>query len=100
MIEKEQFIKLIQGYKDYISYIENVDDLLNTNIFESKIVDYSFRLFDLVIEISFNEEGSDIIFWWLYEKSTNPELKIFDKTEELPTETTEDIWNIVKEYRK
>lgn len=99
MIEKEQFIKLIQNYKDHISFIEKVDDLLNLNIFESKISDYSFRLFDLVIEISFNEKGSDIIFWWLYEKSINPELKIFDDSE-LPSETIEDIWNIVKEYRK
>lgn len=64
-------------------------------------VEYGNILFDEVLGLLFQEEGVDDINWWLYEKCGRPDYKMWDKDgNEIPTETLDDLWEIVKDYRK
>ena len=77
MITKEQFIKLITDHRKHNDRLDEVIGLL------------------------FQEEGVDDINWWLYEKCGRPDYKMWDKDgNEIPTETLDDLWEIVKDYRK
>ena len=44
---------------------------------------------------NFNDEDIELIGWWLYERRDNPELKMYIDKKEVPTETIEDIWNLL-----
>ena len=53
------------------------------------------------MNIFFDEEGADTIDWWLYEKNFRSDYKMWDKDgNEIPTETTDDLWEIIKNNRK
>ena len=57
---------------------------------------------ETTINILFEEEGVDDINWWLFERPMSPPgPKMWDSDgKEIPIETIEDLWNIVKDYRK
>ena len=70
-------------------------------VWEMDIIEYGNLLFDKVINFYFTQEGEEWIFWWLYEKNGNSEIKAWDEDHnEIPTETIEDLWKCVKQYRK
>lgn len=99
-IEKEDFIKLINRYKKNNTYIDKVCEIF-PYFYESEVVDFGWLMFESLIRALFEEEGADWINWWLMEKGDNPEFKAYDKdNKEIPTETVDDLWNLVEEYRK
>lgn len=102
MITKEEFFDLISKQLKWSDRIDEVSEALNIpTLFESDWVEYASELFDKTINFLFNEEGVDDIDWWLYEKSGNPELKMWDADDnEIPTDTIDDLWEIVKDNRK
>ena len=102
MITKEEFFDLISKHLMWSDRIDEVSEALSVpTLFESDWVEYASSLFDKTINFLFNEEGVDDISWWLYEKSGNPELKMWDADEnEIPTDTIDDLWEIVKNNRK
>lgn len=100
MITKEQFVNLITKYQVWDKRVEEVSDVLNCPIYDMDLVDYTNELFDQTIKISFDIHGVDNISWWLWEKAGNPELKMWDSdNNEIPTETIDDLWEIVKDER-
>ena len=102
MITKEEFIDLILKQQEWSNRIDEVSEALNVpTLFESDWVEYASFLFDKTLTLLFNEDGIDDIYWWMYEKSGNPELKIWDENgKEIPTDTVEDLWNLVKDNQK
>jgi hypothetical protein len=101
MITKEQFIKLITDNRKHNDRLDEVEDVLGLAIYDCDWVEYGNILFDEVLGLLFQEEGVDDINWWLYEKCGRPDYKIWDKDgNEIPTETLDDLWEIVKDYRK
>ncbi len=101
MISKEEFITLINEHKKWYDRITQVCDVLKTNIFDSDWIEYSSLLFDRTISFLFKEEAQDDIFWWLWEKDGRSDMKMWDASrKEIPTETIEDLWEIVKDNRK
>ena len=102
MITKEEFIDFILKQQEWANRIDEVSGVLNvSSLFECDWIDYTSNLFDKTISLLFNEYGVDDINWWLYEKSGNPELKMWDADEnEIPTDTIDDLWEIVKDNRK
>ena len=102
MITKEEFTDLILKQQKWSDRVDEVSEALNVpTLFESDWVEYAASLFDKTINFLFTEEGIDDISWWLYEKSGNPELKMWDADEnEIPTDTIDDLWEIVKDSRK
>ena len=101
MISKEEFITLINEYKKWADRITQVCDVLKANIFDSDWVEYSSLLFERTISFLFKEEAQDDIFWWLWEKDGRSDMKMWDASgKEIPTETVDDLWNIVEKFRK
>ena len=102
MITKEEFIDLILKQQEWYNRIDEVSEALNVpTLFESDWVEYASVLFDKTLTLLFNENGIDDIYWWMYEKSENPELKMWDESgKEIPTDTVEDLWNLVKNNQK
>lgn len=98
---KDEFIKLMEGQKEWYSRVNEVSDILGIdNIFELNWVERTGVLFDWIIQHNFTEAGQDWIFWWLFEKNSSwsTDNKAFDKDgNEIPTETIDDLWNLVKE---
>lgn len=101
MITKEQFIKLISDNQYHNKRLDEVEEILGTNIFDCDWVEYGNILFDETLNLLFEEEAVDDTNWWLYEKNGRPEMKMWDKDgKEIPTETLDDLWELVKDYRK
>jgi hypothetical protein len=100
MLTKETFIQLIKNHK---KQRENLDVLMNAglDLWEADVIEYGNKLFDTIIDLCFDEDGTDWIYWWLYDKDNNPDIKAFDNEHnEIPTETIEDLWQVVKDYLK
>ena len=102
MITKEKFIDLILKQQEWSNRVDEVSEVLNVpTLFESDWVEYASVLFDKTLALLFNEDGIDDIYWWMYEKSENPELKMWNESgKEIPTDTVEDLWNLVKNNQK
>lgn len=99
MITKNEFISLIESYKSYSKELDKWCKLVP--MFDSKLINTVENMFVKNLKIQFTEEGYDWITWWLWEKNGNPEMKAWDENkEEIPTETIEDLWDIVKNYIK
>lgn len=100
-ISKEQFISYITDIQKFDNNIDKLNKLFNCDIFEDISITCGFYLFDKIMETYFTSNAIEIIDWYLYDKSQFPDLKIVSENkEEVPTETIEDIWNIVYKYRK
>lgn len=98
VITKEQFTDIIIEHKHWNKRIDEVEKALDTMILETDWVSYGATLFEAVLRIFFEKEGIDLISWWLWEKSDND--KILDEdSNELPSDTVEDLWELVKDYR-
>lgn len=102
MISKEEFIKLISEQKKWDNRLDEVGKILDCNPLDMDWVEYGALLFERVINILFDMEGVDNINWWLYEKPIlSSSARIWDADgNEIPMETVEDLWNVVKNYRK
>lgn len=102
MITKEEFVKLISDQKKWDDRLDEVGEVLKCNPLEMDWVEYGAFLFDNVLKILFEEDGVDSINWWLFEKPMLPSgAGVWDENgNEIPTETIEDLWNIVKDLRK
>ena len=96
---KELFTKMILEIQNFGNIVDRMCDVLGTNFFESPLAEVGWNLVNMLINSHFDEEGQDWINWWLYEKDGNPELKAFDEADnEIPTETIDDLWNLVKDH--
>ena len=101
MITKEQFVKLITDNRKHNDRLDEVEDVLGLAIYDCDWVEYGNILFDEVLGLLFQEEAVDDINWWLYEKCGHSDYKMWDKDgNEIPTETLDDLWEIVKDYQK
>lgn len=103
MITKEQFIKVINLARDYENEVDKWNDF-GIQIYEMPIYEIHGQLFDTLIDSLFTEDGVDWISWWLYERIsiiTGESLPAYNEDGSIiPTDTVEDLWNIVKDYRK
>ena len=104
MITKEQFTKAI---KDTLKLNKEYDRWADfgINLWELPIGDTIANLAESIWDITFDEDGVDWINWWIYER---PALFEGDEVNraynedgsEIPTETVDDLWNIVEKFRK
>lgn len=101
MITKEEFIDLISGHKKWDKRLDDVENVLHFMPLEVDWIEYGSILFDKTLSFIFNEEGIEDILWWLWEKNGRSDMKMWDASgKEIPTETIEDLWEIVKDNRK
>ena len=104
MITKEDFIKIIEYIKEINKESDKWSDVgidfIMTNLGNSICI---FQ--DIVLQAMFIDKGVDWIDWWLYEKPAlfegdEPNKAYNEDGSEIPTETVDDLWNIIKDYRK
>ena len=100
MITREEFIELLNDRINWNDKVEQLCELLGSNLWESDIFNYGEILFEKILNLRFNDSGIDIIFWWLYERKYDKDLNIKIDGKEVPSDTLDDLWEIVKDYRK
>lgn len=102
MIRKEDFTKIITDYQGWRNRMLRVSEVLGIDFLDPDWIEYTHFLFQDLIKSHFDEGGVDWINWWLFEKPTFAEGKgeAWDADGKvIPTETVEDLWNIVENHR-
>ena len=104
MITKEQFTKVIEDTLKLNKEYDRWDDF-GINLLELPIGDTIANLAESIWDITFDEDGVDWINWWIYERPALFEGDEVNKAynedgSEIPTETVDDLWNIVEKFRK
>lgn len=104
MITKEQFTKVIEDTLKLNKEYDRWDDF-GINLWELPIGDIVADFAESIWDITFDEDGVDWINWWIYERPALFEGDEVNKAynedgSEIPTETVDDLWNIVKKFRK
>ena len=104
MITKEQFTKVIEDTLKLNKEYDRWDDF-GINLWELPIGDIVADLTESIWDITFDEDGVDWINWWIYERPALFEGDEVNKAynedgSEIPTETVDDLWNIVEKFRK
>lgn len=66
MITKGEFVKIIENDRTYHDTIDKIEKL-GISFYESNLDNCYHNLFDFVLRKYFNEDGIDLIYWWLYE---------------------------------
>ena len=104
MITKEQFTKVIEDTLKLNKEYDRWGDF-GINLWELPIGDTVADLAESIWNITFDEDGVDWINWWIYERPALFEGDEVNKAynedgSEIPTETVDDLWNIVKKFRK
>ena len=104
MITKEQFTKVIEDTLKLNKEYDRWDDF-GINLWELPIGDIIANLAESIWDITFDEDGVDWINWWIYERPALFEGDEVNKAynedgSEIPTETVDDLWNIVEKFRK
>lgn len=99
---KEDFLKLIANAECFNSELDRWSDF-GIDLFELPIAEISWDFFNIAIQSAFTNQGVDNINWWLFEKRTpyGKILEIIDSSGNIiPTNTIEDLWELVKDDRK
>ena len=60
------FSKGIKKYQDFNEILDKLNNL-GFHLVESNLIEDAYSIFDIWIESILNEEGQDLIYWWLFE---------------------------------
>lgn len=83
------FSKGIKQYQDFNKYLDNLKDA-GLDLFETDLIEKAYTIFDTWIESILNEEGQDLIYWWLFE---DVEKIIYeDGKDDINVEKLEDLY--------
>lgn len=100
---KEGFIKLIENAQNYNKELDKWHDF-GIDLFDMPISELGWNFFDTILQELFTDEGIEWITWWVYDRisiTTGEPLKVYDNENKvIPTETIEDLWNLVKYFQK
>lgn len=102
VMTKEGFIKLIENALNYSKELDRWSDF-GIDLFELPISELGWNFLNVVLPELFSDEGVDWINWWLFEKpgfGGDPNQAYDEDGNVIPTDTIDDLWNIVKDYQK
>lgn len=94
-MKEKEFKESISLIKEFMSLGESLRKL-DIDIINSKLYDIPGRLFDILIETSFTEEGVDLVFWWLYEDVPK---EVTDNMVKYDLESVDALWKYLKKKR-
>lgn len=89
MVKFEDLQKHIEDKREFDEILDQLEDLLGGCLYEGKIVQLYYNAFDRWIITSFTDEGSDLIFDWLYEPHRVYKLNI---------ESLQDLWDYLSSH--
>lgn len=90
MISKEKFIEVIENDITYHNIIDKFEEH-GISFYESDLHKCYYSLFDLLLGESFNSDGIDLIYWWMYEDVDKVITNEDDSTIEL--NSAEDLYD-------
>lgn len=61
------YLKTIETYKKGSDWLFSLEDNFSIDLFDSPIAQSLDAIFDEWLEQNFNEEGCDLVYWWLFE---------------------------------
>jgi hypothetical protein len=97
MITFQEFKAQIDLKHQFDKKLEELEKVLNSrDLFEIDLVQISYEFFDNYIRSHFDDDGIDLIFWWLYESV--PKVIYTDETE-YNVEDLQDLWKYLVEYK-
>ncbi len=67
MVTFDDLVEHLEDKRKFDEILDTLEDLLGGCLYEGKIVQIYYNTFDRWIMTSFTDEGSDLIFDWLYE---------------------------------
>lgn len=92
---KSDFIKTINAYKRYQDTLDKLADL-GIDMWDNGFNDPTDYVFEAYLEEILNDEGQDLVYWWLFEDVE----KVFRDDEDkviANVESIEDFYNYLKE---
>lgn len=98
MVKLSEFVEVINSH---LSQQHKIDEFSNIgcDIWEWDVIEYGNIIFDKLLNTWFTEEGVDWIYWWLYERNGNPEMKAWDENKnEIKLDTVYQLFDLVKNY--
>lgn len=99
MIDKSLFVEYIKKYQTQNKKLDQLAEL-GFDIWDTQVIEFGWQMFDIFIKSNFNEDGQDWINWWLYERDFCSDRRAWNEDgSEIPIETVDDLWNLVKKYR-
>ena len=94
-MDKSNFISAIHNFLEFRENIANISNAFKLDFTDSNLYLYSEELFCNYMLSNFNSEDVDTILWWCCDKQSNPKLKYIVDGKIIPSDTIEDLWNIV-----
>ena len=94
-MDKSNFISAIHDFLEFRENVANISDAFKLDFTDSNLYLYSEKLFCNYMLSNFSSEDVDTILWWCYDKQSNPKLKYIVDGKIIPSDTIEDLWNIV-----
>lgn len=82
----------IKQYKDFNNYLSNLKDL-GLNIFDTDLVEKTYLIFNTWIESILDEEGQDLVYWWLLEDVDK--ILYEDGKPDINVEKLEDLYSYI-----
>lgn len=97
---KEGFVKLIENAQNYSKELDRWSDF-GIDLFGLPISELGWGFLNTVLPELFSDEGVDWVNWWLFEKPGfyGESNQAYDG-KVIPTDTIDDLWNLVKDYQK
>lgn len=90
----EQALKLAQDQDKEVTKLYD----LGYDLIESPLVEYADKLFDTLIESYFNEDGVELITWWLWEDVPKKiYIQVGTEESEIDVESIERLYNYIKD---
>lgn len=105
MMTFEKFKEYINTICSFNEYLDSIDTF-GISLYETPIPELFYKMQSEYEQLVFTDEALDWINWWLYEKNSKWDYQIkkfeaYDKDGNvIPSDTIEDLWNIIKEYIK
>ena len=100
--ERELFCEILQNLQ-----FVNSRTLGMKHDFKVNMMDYDdpfYVAIENLFKLNYTEQQRNLINWWLYDKylPTGEVLMLTDKEteEEIPSDTPEDIWDLIQEHQK
>lgn len=98
MITFNEFKEVIENFLDFQEELNKYYDL-KVDLYDTKLVSFGETMFDKYIRLIFNNDGVEWIYWWLFERpSVEPEEAWDENGNVIPTETIEDLYNLLQNY--
>lgn len=90
---KEQFIKQIELMQSFNDTIDQFVEL-GMNLVETPLFNIPAEMFDNFIDSICTEDGSELVFWWMYEEV---DKVIYVDGKEIHLDTLDQLYNYLRE---